>query len=207
MRIAILADQHGSLPAIPPCDLMILSGDLCGGPAYIDGRWRPNLSDSYWYDWLCSHFSWWATAGAPETIAIARNHDTCIEKFGFPKMKNVTYLQDSGCESKGLKFWGTPWIKRWDNLAFNKDEILLYDHWSSIPLDTDVLVSHMPPSSNLRLDEVDGRHVGSYSLHSAMACIEPRLLTCGHIHEGRGEYQFGKTKVVNAACGFIIIDV
>src|SRR5271165_3079350 len=105
MRIAILADQHGELPEIPSCDLMILSGDLCGGPEYINGKWCPNLSDGFWAEWLCGTFTEWVR-GAPYTIVVGGNHDTTMESIGIPN--GLTILLDSGCEYAGLRFWGAP---------------------------------------------------------------------------------------------------
>ncbi len=206
MKIAVLADQHGSLPPIPPCDLLILSGDVCGGPDYVDGKWRPDLSDAREYDWLKTDFARWVS-GTPRAIVVAGNHDTCIEKFGFPAMPSVTYLQDSGCEIGGLKFWGTPWIRRFDDLAFNATETELCHRWLDLPTGIDVLVCHGPPRSNLKLDEVRGEHVGSVILFAKMMSLTPKILTCGHIHEGRGIYEMYGVKVVKAAYGFIEVEL
>lgn len=206
MRIAIIADQHGTLPEIPMCDLLIVSGDITGGPDYLNGKWRPDLSDAREFGWLKTKFAQWAK-DAPHTIVVAGNHDTCVEKMGFPKMESVTYLEDSGCNINGINFWGTPWITRFDNLAFNRDETEHAVNWENIPINIDVLICHMPPKSDMRLDEVNGKHVGSICLRNVIQRVSPKLLTCGHIHEGVGAYEIDGTKIVNAAQRFTVVNI
>lgn len=62
-----------------------------------------------------------------------------------------------------------------------------------------VVLSHPPP----RAEHVDytqrGHHVGSTALRRFIDRVQPALVICGHIHEGRGVEQLGRTQVVN--CG------
>lgn len=204
MKIAIISDQHGELPQIPDCDLLIVSGDMCGGPSSIDGRWRPDLSDDYWWQWLHGPFVDWCNK-IPYTIVVAGNHDTAIWLKGPPIWpKNIQYLHDSSCEYAGLKFYGMPWVCKWDDLAFG-----LYSHemqrkCSIIPL-CDILVCHGPP--NGYGDRVlCGELTGSIWLTQAIDRIKPKLVTCGHIHEARGIYTLDNTTIINSARSFIIYD-
>lgn len=204
MKIAVLSDQHGSLPEIPPCDLMVISGDLCGGPHYEFGHWWPEYSNEKWLEWLLCKFAKWCE-GTP-TVCVAGNHDTAIARFGFPEMKNVTYLQDSSAEINGLKFWGSPRTRWFDGLAFNVPEKEMPSVWAAIPEGTDVLVCHMPPTGVNACVPRAG-DVGCPHLNAAVQRVRPRLLTCGHIHQGRGIYDLHGTKVVNAAGAFFTVDL
>jgi len=62
-----------------------------------------------------------------------------------------------------------------------------------------VVLSHPPP----RAERVDytlrGHHVGSTALREFVDRVQPALVICGHIHEGRGIEELGRTMVVN--CG------
>lgn len=77
--------------------------------------------------------------------------------------------------------------------------------WSSIPLDTDILITHTPPYGHCDLGVVCGsdsfssksgtrseeqtdtdRHLGCYSLLRRLSLVRPRLQVCGHVHRARG---------------------
>jgi len=50
MRIVALSDQHAYLPEIPPCDLLIIAGDICPdriGP--LHAKHYPDLQ-ARWFD-------------------------------------------------------------------------------------------------------------------------------------------------------------
>jgi hypothetical protein len=56
----------------------------------------------------------------------------------------VIYLNDSGVEIDGLKFWGSPVQPYFHNWAFNRIGDDICKHWELIPLDTDILITHGP---------------------------------------------------------------
>lgn len=58
--------------------------------------------------------------------------------------------------------------------------------WSSIPLDTDILVTHTPPRLHCGKLAADGLDLGCEDLRRALWRVRPRLHVCGHIHEARG---------------------
>ncbi len=206
MRIAILADQHGSLPPIPECDLLLLSGDLTGG----NPHGPRDHSEDRWWRWLQNEFAAWLQV-APFTIATFGNHDTAIER-GVPVVPKCQFLMDSGCEFGGLKFWGAPWVRKWDPLGFCLSDEELEKKWALVPKGTDILVCHSPPLGGGDMKPGTGRppekhHVGCKWLAHTIQRVQPKLLTCGHIHEGRGIYNLYGTTVINSALDFTIFDL
>jgi len=199
MRITILADLHGFLPEeVPPCDLLILSGDLTGGnwTGASDG------TEAKWNAWLCGEFREWLHGlEYKKCVIVGGNHDTVLLKFSnafdWAWKENATYLCDSGTDFNGVKIWGAPWVKKFDCLAFNLDPVALAKKWALVPSDTDILVCHGPPF--MAGDKVQHDHVGDTNLRRRIEEIQPRLVTCGHIHEARGLYRIGETVVINAA--------
>lgn len=103
MRIAAVSDLHSMLPSIPPCDLLLLAGDLC--PL---GNHRP----AFQAEWLDTTFRRWLT-GLPvgRVIGVAGNHDFVFEQRPerVPADLPWVYLQDSGTTWHDLSIWGTPW--------------------------------------------------------------------------------------------------
>jgi len=64
---------------------------------------------------------------------------------------------------------------------------------------THIVLSHVPPR-DCKLDRTFlGRHVGSQALRQFIDQVQPDLVLCGHIHEGRGLDRIGRTWVLN--CG------
>jgi Icc-related predicted phosphoesterase len=194
MKVVAVSDLHGNLPSIPPCDLLLLAGDL----APLRNHKLP-----YQAEWLDKTFrAWLERVPARKVIGVAGNHDFIFEQApeSVPRDLPWTYLQDSGTTWEGLRIWGTPWQPWFYDWAFNLHEPELAPKWALIPADTDVLVLHGPPYGyGDGVPERDGnvRHCGSPSLLARIEAIGPRLVTFGHIHEGRGEWRLGRTVLAN----------
>jgi 3',5'-cyclic AMP phosphodiesterase CpdA len=166
--------------------------------------------------------------GFDSKIFIAGNHDWAFENHRYPhhrgdfewyyhlmneenlSQSDVTYLEDSGFTidssefSKPIKFWGSPWQPEFYNWAFNLprsgDELKKY--WDMIPEDTDVLITHGPPSeikdfvNNWRQPV---RNVGCELLRFRVEQIKPLVHVFGHIHEAYGVERNEETLYVNAS--------
>lgn len=186
MKITAVSDLHGHLPAIPPCDLLLLAGDLC--PASDHSIFAQ-------MKFLVGPFAnWLDQVPAKRVVGVAGNHDFIFEKKPdlVPKNLRWDYLQDAGVEIGGLRIYGTPWQPWFHDWAFNLYEEDLVKKWAKIPADTDVLVCHGPPFGYG--DAADGpgassRRTGSPGLTRRIAEIAPRLVVFGHIHEGRGQWR------------------
>ena len=60
-----------------------------------------------------------------------------------------------------------------------------------------ILISHQPPL-NTKADRVaPGLHVGSQSVRLFIEKVQPLLCFTGHIHEGQGIDQIGRTQIIN----------
>jgi len=194
MKIVAVSDPHGMLPDVPPCDLLLLGGDLC--PV-------TNHRLSFQADWLNTTFrAWLRRLPARKIVGVAGNHDFIFEQAPatVPRDLPWTYLQDELTEWEGLKIYGTPWQPWFYDWAFNLYEEELEKKWRLIPAGTDILVLHSPPYGYgdgvpERGEKV--RRCGSPSLLRRIEEVRPKLAIFGHIHEGRGEWQVGPTVLAN----------
>jgi Icc-related predicted phosphoesterase len=194
MKIVAMSDMHGQLPArVPACDLLLLAGDLTPVEDHSIG---------FQAGWLEREFrAWLKVQPTRKIVGIAGNHDFIFEQAPnlVPRDLPWTYLQDSGIVWEGLNIWGTPWQPIFFDWAFNGDPERLRRQWSLIPDDTDILVVHGPP-----LGYGDGipergwvRQAGCPHLLERIEQIKPKLAVFGHIHEGRGEWDLGASKLAN----------
>jgi Icc-related predicted phosphoesterase len=187
-----MADQHGFLPAIPECDLLLIGGDICP----FDGPHDAEAQRA----WLDSTFRAWLDAiPAEHIIGIAGNHDFVFEADRHPTDLPWHYLQDETLEVDGCVIHGTPWQPEFFDWAFNlATEEAMAEKWALIPDTTDILLVHGPPAG-LGDRTSRGERVGSTSLRDRITEIRPRLVVSGHIHEDYGVRELGDTVVVNAS--------
>jgi Icc-related predicted phosphoesterase len=199
MRLVVTSDCHGKLnqTTIPGGDVLILAGDILAnrsGDPDVDAAFQLNALrelDDYcgWLDFK-------------HVLLIAGNHDWVFERYSGAHrvLKHIIYMEDSGTEIDGVKFWGSPhqpWFFDWAfNLPRNGRELARY--WSLIPRDTDVLVTHGPPYGILDLPFGKGEPAGCELLLKRVQEVEPRVHVFGHIHGSYGRKQTGRTLFVNA---------
>ena len=196
-RIVAISDTHGlhmHLSDIPDGDILIHTGDFCNHGSMLD---------------CIKFFNWFGTKPHKHKIVIAGNHDIWMEKANPSEIAaiippGITYLNDSGCEVEGLKFWGSPVQPTFFNWAFNRDRgEHIQQHWDLIPEGTDVLLTHGPV--RYRLDECPDwntnglKRVGCQNLYDTVKKIKPILHICGHVHYSYGDCFNNGTTFINAS--------
>jgi Icc-related predicted phosphoesterase len=195
MKIVGVSDLHGILPVIPPCDLLLIGGDICPLEDH-DVHFQAEWLDTAFRRWLMN-------VPARKIVGVAGNHDLIWERDPdlVPNDLPWTYLQDSGCQWEGLNIWGSPWQPWFFDWAFNLYEDQLQHKWALIPDHTDILVLHGPPylygDGAGRGSSVE--HTGSRSLLERIEQIRPKVVIFGHIHEARGQWLLGTTKLANVS--------
>jgi Icc-related predicted phosphoesterase len=138
-------------------------------------------------------------------IVIAGNHDWAFQEtpvLAREALTSAVYLEDSGIEIEGARFWGSPWTPTFMAWAFMLERGKpLYDKWALIPDNTDVLITHGPPKTIG--DEASMmfkcQNVGCVDLLHRIERLQLKAHIFGHIHEGYGEYTLGCTRLVNAS--------
>lgn len=191
MRVVCISDTHRQHDRIfiPDSDVLIVAGDISN---------RGSLYEVELFHEFVNRL--------PHThkILVAGNHDWAFQDapnhLVVEALKaDVTYLQDSGCEIDGIKFWGSPWQPEFFNWAFNLPiGQALADKWALIPDDTDVLITHGPPHGILDFTQ-RGESVGCEQLRKAVDRIKPKFHVFGHIHHSYGVYKGESTTFINAS--------
>jgi predicted phosphodiesterase len=188
VKITCISDTHNQHLHIPPDwleggDVLVHAGDVSG---------RGSLKE------IEEFLAWFNELPYTHKIMIAGNHDFWFERTTAfvvnemlqEKYPNIVYLNDTGIEIDGIKFWGSPvqpWFYDW---AFNRMGTDICRHWDMIPLDTDVLITHGPMKGFLDMT-VRGVSTGCpYLLEKSAEMTNLKLFVCGHIHEAYGKFEF-----------------
>ena len=187
MRIVAMADTHGAHDelTVPEGDVLIHAGDLTGrGTRQAVTRVADFLR----------------AQPHRHKIVIAGNHDFLFQdepEAARSLMQGLTYLEDAEVLIDGVRIWGSPWQPWFHDWAFNLQRGSDIDaKWQLIPKGIDVLVTHGPPAGyGDRCD--DGQRVGCDDLLRHIERVRPRLHLFGHIHEDKGEWQHGPTRIIN----------
>jgi Icc-related predicted phosphoesterase len=190
MKIVFISDTHTlhgqMLEEIPEGDVLVHCGD-------VSSRGIGSEIDNFLF--------WFSSLPHKNKIFIAGNHD-----FGFEyrnttlqntlesiKEDGIHYLQDSGIEIDGIKFWGSPWTPPFYNWAFMLKADEIKEKWEMIPRDTNVLITHGPPRGILDLVVYDQKNVGCPELMEEVLKLQDlKIHAFGHIHEEYGSKTIGE---------------
>ena len=189
MRITAFSDTHmlHHQVEIPDGDLLIFAGDMsvCR-----------TLQDVAGFNAFLKTF--------PHThkIVVGGNHDHLLASspdLGRELLQDAIYLQDGAVVIAGIKIYGSPWqpifnTNACDAFALPRGKVIR-EKWAMIPEDTDLLVTHCPPSGIM--DEDGGVSHGCSDLLERVQRIAPRFHVFGHIHNHNGMQTVAETTFVN----------
>src|SRR5918993_1245236 len=132
MRIAAVSDLHGQFPAIPPCDLLIVAGDVCPDAVDRQFSWDAPELQKAWFD--REFRPWLAAAPARHKLLTWGNHDWCGERCSFqsdsPAVASSESLQILLAEpttiprpgaGSPVRVWASPWSNQFGYWAFMRE--------------------------------------------------------------------------------------
>jgi 3',5'-cyclic AMP phosphodiesterase CpdA len=212
MRIVALSDQHGFLPDIPPCDLLIVTGDVC------PDRFGPFMAvhDPYqqqaWFDRTVR--PWLAVTPATHKVLTWGNHDWCGQMCSFrsdtPEHARSTDLHDSRgrrdeCAVRRRRGWRN--VRVGDALVQPVHAVGIHEaaERSRACLRGDPRrhrrTGVAPTTIRVRRQHFRRRveHVGSRELLVAIERVRPRVVICGHVHGGFGRYEHQGIPIYNVS--------
>lgn len=192
MKLTFISDTHSlhdRLPAIGAGDVLVHCGDFTGRGDLFDVE---NFAEFM----MVQDFT--------HIIVIAGNHDWCFENEFREEAETclrdsgLIYLNDSGVEIDGVKFWGSPVQPEFMNWAFNRRRgASIRHHWDKIPDGIDVLITHGPARGVLDRCE-NGFPAGCDDLLATIQRIKPSIHASGHIHEAYGVLEVDGMVFINA---------
>lgn len=207
IRVMAISDIHGYLPDLDmyeqegPFDVLLIAGDLL--PLQIQ---RMSTAS---YMWVVKDFYEWCNdliekGIVKEVCYIPGNHDFIFDEellkhhaYSAPKPSekysadHIHLLIDEEFVYNDWKIYGSPWCPNLKNWAFYGSPEKLYMQFGIIPTDTDILVTHCPPSYKeygkiLNKSSFNaGQDCGSKELQEElMRRPNIKLHVFGHIHSG-----------------------
>lgn len=183
LKIVAISDTHEyhRKISLPDADVLIHCGDWTyrgESETYLDAfNWLVDQSKRY-----------------KHIIVIMGNHDFnhqyFVDLIKNSNISNIHYLENSGVEIEGTKFFGCPFVPNLPNWAF-PEYPGCYD---KIPDDTQILISHAPVKGIL--DNNSKQYGSSYLRQVVDKLMENRLTHFfnGHIHESYGIKEITNSK-------------
>jgi Icc-related predicted phosphoesterase len=184
MKISLISDTHTLHREVdvPRCEILIHAGDIC-----FNGRGAGVLDD--FAEWLSEQ-------PAQHRVIVPGNHDGPIMQepdMWRKRLSVATLLINEIVTIEGIRIWGSPVTKLADVPFGIPDENERERLYSTIPPDTDILVTHGPPLGVLDYGS------GCAALRRAVMRVKPKLHVFGHVHGGYGTRPTQHTLFVNAS--------
>jgi Icc-related predicted phosphoesterase len=208
IRILAFSDLHGRcypeaaalIEAHKP-QWIVLCGDMVPDFNRIGGiANRLEAQREFWR----AHRSAFLRDGAVTTL-VRGNHE--IEGFADPDMQGVPdCLQDQVVRLEGIpaEFGAWGWSREWEEEALQEE----LDRQLEAHPKPRIYISHVPPYGALDRSR-SGETIGHRPLfqHFRTRDWPEALVLCGHVHESFGNVECGGTQVVNAACGYALLEL
>ena len=179
MKILHISDTHGAhrrMGKLPEANVLVHSGDFT-----MTGTEAEAID---FMNWFCD-------LPHKHKIFICGNHDECLYGANIDGLdENVHYLNNSGIEIEGIKFYGIP-LFMGDSMYSKQNRF-----YEKIPVDTNVLITHCPPYGIL---DFDNRNWGSEELLANVSKLSPQAHLFGHIHKSHDVERISSTIYSNAA--------
>ena len=186
LKIFHTSDLHGNHEQLvfdKDVDVMIISGDSTN---YHDEEMNKVEWDSF--------IEWYSNIPIPIKIYVPGNHD-CYVYHNTKKAKkqcedgNIELLIKRSIKVNGLNIYGDPTTPEYGYWYFMAQRDKMYKHWSVIPEDVDILVTHGPPKGILDVSPRPGGAIeltGDTALLNRIENLRTLKLNCfGHIHDNR----------------------
>jgi len=199
MKIVAISDTHSKhrTLTVPDADTIVCAGD-------ISFKGEFNIVEDF--------VNWMAALPIKNKVMIFGNHEVGmahgLKREAALKLlqdSGIIYLEDSGTEIDGIKFWGSPVQPRFFDWEWNRNRGPdINAHWKLIPANTNVLITHGPPHGILDLvNNSIGRdpHQGCEDLRRKVDTLDQlKLHVFGHLHREGGNQSIIDNKIfVNAA--------
>jgi len=195
VKVICISDTHGeheAMPALPMGDVLVHAGDITAHGSREDFH---------------AFVEWFSLQPHEHKVFIGGNHDTYLEShpeqvLTVSREHQLHYLNDSGIIINNIRFWGSPITPRFHDWSFMRDEDEIRAHWSLIPKETNILITHGPVWGVL--DQVERsttfiENTGCPALAKKVAQINPDYHIFGHIHEGYGSLEKEGTRFLNVS--------
>ena len=193
MNVIIFSDNHGYLPKLNKCDLVIIAGDIT--PA-------SDHSINWQKHWIVSVFIPWVNnLDCDKVILVPGNHDFVFDqceheikeiiasetKGKLTVLIHEEYIYHSN-DGGSHRIFGTPYCKLFYNWAFMKESDSLQRVYDQIPENLDILICHDTPNiakqGLIRKGPWMGTNAGNKNLALTIYEKKPKIVFHGHIHSG-----------------------